>query len=816
MSARFELVVDHGAADETIDRAVIADQLATAGALRERLDDYGGVILGDEVGAGKTYVTFALLAEALAKDPRKGAVIFVPSGLLKTKWCNQLQDYLRAAMRNRTLAERFIERITPIDRSLRDDGSFDSSHWGRRPARNAIVITTHRVYSHRTSRADQAACLRAAASTIKVGRNIRPRALLRACDVDPDTPVAWADWARPDVLTLRTLAPMTNVLKRYASGERGLGEASRSAVQEVRRRVGKSSLPDAALVVIDEAHNLKSTQSAIYQALMSVLSSRFDALLFLTATPFQLGRRELLTIVDFFRFARAYEGREAIFDERVDTMRRAMDGWVDALDGFGAAWRDLDAEGAARCAALIANNNDPRPEVGNLELRADEAFDRCLAAKRDLQSGMRPFVVRSVRERDHVEHRAVSDEYLSEQTRIPLALVDRLLVELMKNGRTFISSALISACSSWEALLSAAIMEEHRETRTRPILRGFADRKLLGAHPKVAQTVAECLAGVASGEKTLVFVEREQTGRILREALNAQLDDAMPDGSEAPSSAALRQRLQDRSRFGWPSLRENYLHTIFPLVFHRDPDRSEISAAWADSRTRELWARVDPAIEKRNYVVEKQLLGAHPLVRACARTPRWPDGIEERLRASVENLIAPEYILNGLDLKSGAARERLPIPETPERAGLPRTAFSVRRSVRRLSLPLGCRARRTSRRSGRTIEPTSSMPRRARSQVHTSARSSRRLRSKATQPPILKPWRISCSIQRALAAPILCIERGGPRRRPDDKSPARRCSHVGPDRSARKQPAGAVHRRLNETGHAAERRQRLQRRCTPK
>ena len=128
-----ELVVDHGAADETIDRAVIADQLATASALRERLDDYGGVILGDEVGAGKTYVTFALLAEALAKDPRKGAVIFVPSGLLKAKWCNQLQDYLRAAMRNRTLAERFIERITPIDRSLRDDGSFDSSHWGRRP-----------------------------------------------------------------------------------------------------------------------------------------------------------------------------------------------------------------------------------------------------------------------------------------------------------------------------------------------------------------------------------------------------------------------------------------------------------------------------------------------------------------------------------------------------------------------------------------------------------------------------------------------------------------------------------------------------------
>ena len=172
MSQRFDMVVDHGAADESIDRAVIANQLATTSALRERLDDHGGVILGDEVGAGKTYVTFALLAEALAKDPRKGAVILVPSELLKTKWCDQLQDYLRAAMRDRKLAERLIERITPVNRSLRDDGSFDDRHRGRRPARNAIVIMTHRVYSHRTSRADQAACLRAAASLINVGHNI--------------------------------------------------------------------------------------------------------------------------------------------------------------------------------------------------------------------------------------------------------------------------------------------------------------------------------------------------------------------------------------------------------------------------------------------------------------------------------------------------------------------------------------------------------------------------------------------------------------------------------------------------------------------
>jgi hypothetical protein len=45
----------------------------------------------------------------------------------------------------------------------------------------------------------------------------------------------------------------------------------------------------------------------------------------------------------------------------------------------------------------------------------------------------------------HCEHGAVDDAYLSSETRIPFALVDRLLVEIMRSGRTFISSALISA-----------------------------------------------------------------------------------------------------------------------------------------------------------------------------------------------------------------------------------------------------------------------------------------------------------------------------------------------------------------------------------
>jgi hypothetical protein len=47
----------------------------TAAAIRARLDEYGGAIVGDEVGAGKTFVTFALIAEAVLRDDSRGAVI---------------------------------------------------------------------------------------------------------------------------------------------------------------------------------------------------------------------------------------------------------------------------------------------------------------------------------------------------------------------------------------------------------------------------------------------------------------------------------------------------------------------------------------------------------------------------------------------------------------------------------------------------------------------------------------------------------------------------------------------------------------------
>ena len=653
MSHAFATGFDHAATDPHVDPAVIQTQLATAAALRRRMDARGGAILGDEVGAGKTFVSFALIADLLLRDPKRGVVIFVPNRLLVNKWTVQLRDYLIASIHDRKVGRALADRIHPMDRALRS------------AKRNAIVITTHSVYSYRTSEGDQVACLRAALEILPEGRGRHHNAVLKAFGLGQHSGDFWPSWAHASALNKTTLKPLAPLLQRYREGERGMQIDMRAAVQDVRRLVGRRALPDSGLVIIDEAHNLKSTSSAIYRSLMGVLDQHFDALLFLTATPFQLGRHELLTIIDFFKASRLHKQNPTAFADQRQALSDAMDDHVDALKRFGKSWRDLTRDQVAQAPAAIAG--DTATEFDPLIADVEAAFRAAAEARVALQRAMRPFVVRSVRERDHHETGRVDDEFLSQQARIPLALVDRLLVEIMQEGRTFISSALIGACSSWPALQNAAIMrsEGRPPSTTRDALRELGARGLLGRHPKIEQTVAAVIDAVGRGEKTLVFIEREKTGDELQRRINAELEKQKAD--DLSSDEAQLQALQAKTRFGWPSLRENYLSTIFPAGFRRPLRESDIDRVWTDA-SRQLWARCDTDNDKHEYAIEKRFWEHVLFADAAAGTAGWRSNLVGAEVECVERIIEPDYVLNGLDLVSGASNERLRVPPRPVRS----------------------------------------------------------------------------------------------------------------------------------------------------
>lgn len=657
---RLRTILDHGATDPNrIDQGVIELQLATAGAVRERLDAHGGVILGDEVGAGKTFVAFAVLADMLVAQPGRGAVIFVPSDSLVRKWSQQLRDYLRAAVLQRRTGSALADRVVQMDRSLTVRN--ESGVW-RRPRRDDIVITRHSVFSRKTSDSDRAVCLeRWIALRCKRARKPWSR-LFSACELERcQANEDWARWAKVTVLTSKVLEPIDAVFARWEAGERDLRDPLRHAVQEIRRTVGRRVLPDAALVVVDEAHNLSSVSSQIYQSLMQVLHDRFDAMLFLTATPFQLGREQLRNVVEFFRSARGAGNRTEHFDRRVAVMQAGMDGYVAALDAFGRAWRDLEPQESEAAARLCVVEGALDPSAAPRVQASYERFRRCLAAKDRLEGGLQPFLVRSVRPRHHSESRGV--EEIPAASRIPVALVDRLIAErLQARRKVFVASALTSACSSWEALFKASITEsDDQPGHTLEALASMGEKALLGPHPKVKSTVEASLRALGAREKTLVFVERTETGRTIRDELVHALD--------RQRNRAAYERLQAVQRFGWPSLRENYLHTLYPEVFGDPPSAELCLRALDDPDIDRLWRRVD--VEgPRNYKVEKRLL-EHAMFRAADRAePNWRLRVDsEQVKRCVENILEPEYVVNGLDLRSGARGEQaLAIPDRPARA----------------------------------------------------------------------------------------------------------------------------------------------------
>ena len=128
------------------------------------------------------------------------------------------------------------------------------------------------------------------------------------------------------------LKPLAKALKQMPVRARG-GDArvserlgiARKVLREVEEELWKDLLAQARwrspLLVMDEAHHLKNPATSLARQLQSPDSERdlhtgdgamanaFDRMLFLTATPFQLGHHELVRVLERFGDVR-WEPRE--------------------------------------------------------------------------------------------------------------------------------------------------------------------------------------------------------------------------------------------------------------------------------------------------------------------------------------------------------------------------------------------------------------------------------------------------------------------------------------------------------------------------
>ncbi|PIR19457.1 MAG: hypothetical protein COV48_01890, partial [Elusimicrobia bacterium CG11_big_fil_rev_8_21_14_0_20_64_6] len=352
------------------------------------------------------------------------------------------------------------------------------------------------------------------------------------------------------------------------------------------------------LLILDEAHHLKNAHTRVASlfgteeasADAKELSSRgqlaevFERMLFLTATPFQLGHYELISVLDRFRgigwssFPTPKASREQ-FDQKLDDLRDRLDLAQEAANRLDSAWEKLTPGDMVVTERVFPDTESwwaaiPKDQVG-ITSSAQVAVARFREAQekmRAAEEALRPWIVRHVKagflpgsnierrrrligsaivpgnENDGLDGLQVAGEAL-----LPFLLAARAVASSPESRPVFAEGL----ASSYEAFLHTR--QQRRNEKAEKNARRKQTVKVLDdddiqegitavndveidwyldrirhtlaeagqaaptAHPKLGSTVKRVIDLWRSGEKVLVFCHYIATGRALRQSISDAL-----------------------------------------------------------------------------------------------------------------------------------------------------------------------------------------------------------------------------------------------------------------------------------------------------
>lgn len=615
-------------------------QTKTAKEILIRLQQQPGLILADEVGMGKTFVALAIASAIATKekrrpvDRRRPIVVMVPRSV-RDKWLRDLKSFNVhcLAKPDRLMAcsaDNGVEFLKRLDEA--EHGTY------------SVIVLTHGAMSTRLGDAwVKLALIWRALRFKKNNGDLRVAVerfvakLLRLEWAEKRSPGVLAEllntqpsnWAmclakrgfdpendnnlstdRPtvpkaildvinDLNTSDLFDQLNNLLPRRESAktEDRLKQA-RTAIEKQIRLLWLDCLQKfngkLPLLILDEAHHLKNpgtnlaslfqseeAKSDVQAVTRGALAGVFERMLFLTATPFQLGHHELCNVLDRFggicwRGINAPKICEKGFAQKVHDLRSSLDSAQVAGIRLDEAWEKLNASNlkvddqsyadidAWWEAVDKAENIDGPAQIVQGTVR--------IAAKAFATAGkvLRPWVIRHTRSaflpntkqpvvrRKRIAGRGIAarpeDENVMTDEGLPISgnallpfLLSSRLVAITPESRPVFSEGL---SSSFEAFLDtrlaradgahseSAYMDEDDDAATQtdisPDAEWYLDqirdsiRSQSGLrsenHPKIAATVDRAMALWAAGEKVVVFCHYIATGRALRSHLSERMN----------------------------------------------------------------------------------------------------------------------------------------------------------------------------------------------------------------------------------------------------------------------------------------------------
>lgn len=649
-------------------------QERAAEAILQRFAERPGVVLADDVGMGKTFVAMAVAASIALHRPDDGPVVVMVPPSLREKWPQDWEIFqercLRTSITGRLrsadadsgvaflrLLDDPPERKTQIIflthgalyRALTDGYAklavIKRAFWKRSSLepqrRNFYKFAGRLLRMDRTVEARAPSLLgdlfeRPYDQWLKVIQRAHPR--LREEITDDPVPLHLRQ-ALQD-LPSEALTPLVEELRRLPLRESANIDDRlkdvRQALTAVMKDIWDLALREAhfhsPLLILDEAHHLKNPstrlaslfidddaaqESELFQS-RGALGGKFGRMLFLTATPFQLGHAELLRVLERFDGV-AWNGKSAPGLSRA-ACRSELHDLGEALDAAQAAalrldhkWGRLsDGDRVGSDAQILevdawwdkVSSSPPDGLIGQVVEHVDAAERAIKLAEQRL----RPWVVRHLKPTrletaPFVDRRQILPGAAIETARddgTGLEIDEAVLLPFLLAGR---AQGMLAAMQTGRALFAEGLsssFEAYVDTRTRddridedgdlatahsddPELQWYLsqlDRSLprnrrdtWAAHPKVRATAQRAKELWKAGEKVLIFCHYRATGRALRHHVSALLNEEilrlgtarLPDVPHDRVAAEL-ERIGDRFFDADDPLREHVSDSIGRIV----------------------------------------------------------------------------------------------------------------------------------------------------------------------------------------------------------------------------------------------------------
>jgi len=622
-----ELLVKGRISSEDADR-----QKKTAREILSRFDEQPGVILADEVGMGKTFVALAVAVSVAKSDPNQRPVVVMVPPSLKQKWPADFELF-----RERCLDDQTASRLQAgqADNAVEFLKLLDDPPENRK----SLLFVTHGTMSRGlTDKWTQAALIRQSLLYKRDAENIKaalarimpgllgmkkldrygtdlwidlfktpPQNWLRILSrygIDPefDNDPATDDDPVPEsingILPTLDTSSVYEALKqipqrRSANFDLRLKDA-RSAIRTELRSLWETcvqklqlSLP---LLILDEAHHLKNSKTRLAslfylpesqedaeEIASGPLAGTFERMLFLTATPFQLGHGELCSVLERFsgidwQSDVAPNGGRQKFKEETQNLRTLLDSAQEAAVVLDNAW------GGLRHGDLVVDDQkfgevdrwwEEACKGGRMTSRGEEIMGHYARVKRrmeEAEESLRPYVIRHLRSRqlpppysDVVRRKKLAGKSIltdiddteegieiSGKDVLPFLLAARATAQAPESRPVFAEGL----ASSYEAFLhtrkskresidddddafpvnepvSIEGVEWYLNQLETLIPRG--DASASAGHPKIAATVDQVVNIWEKGEKVLIFCHYIATGKALRQRISEAVDAKIKD-----------------------------------------------------------------------------------------------------------------------------------------------------------------------------------------------------------------------------------------------------------------------------------------------